>query len=105
MNKNAYSELVKKYREVASDADRRRILSDRELETVAGGVGGSNEATCPVCGKPMVMTGQEFGDGFWYCGDCGVNQIVTDAEFIEIVRYMEQLGYPVEYPVWWNQIK
>jgi hypothetical protein len=106
MNSNAYSDLVRKYRETVPEAERTRLLSDADMEAVSGGVGGANEATCPICGKPMKATGQEFGDGFWICETCGVNQLVSDAEFIEIVKYMEQLGYPgIEYPVWWNQIK
>ena len=46
----AFNEAVKKYRE---EARRLRALSDSEVEKVAGGVGGADEATCPKCGKPM----------------------------------------------------
>ncbi len=102
MKNNPYSDMIKKYREAAGAE--KTALSDRDLEKVAGGVGGANEATCPICGKPMRVD-KSFGDPIWYCDKCDVNQIVSDAEFIEIVRYMEQLGYPVDYPVWWKLIK
>ena len=28
-------------------------INDDKLKNVVGGVGGIDEATCPVCGKPM----------------------------------------------------
>ena len=103
MKNSPYSEMVKKYREQAVGAEM-AALSDRDLERVAGGVGGADEATCPVCGKAMRVD-KSFGDPVWFCDKCDVTQIASDAEFIEIVKYMEKLGYPVDYPVWWNQIK
>lgn len=105
MKRNPCTELVEKYRAEFSDADK-QSLSDAEMERVSGGVGGANEATCPVCGKPMSVSGGEHGDSFWICKTCNVNQLVSDAEFIEIIRMMEQMGYPgIEYPVWWKQVK
>lgn len=103
MKNNPYSEMIKKYKETVGAE--KAALTDQNLEKVAGGVGGANEATCPICGIPMRKTDSGFGDPFWVCDKCGTNQIVSDAEFIEIVRYMEQLGYPVDYPVWWKLIK
>lgn len=97
---------ILRYRAEALAARRPGALSDRELEKVAGGVGGADEATCPKCGKPMRMTGKDFGDGFWSCGECGATQLLSDAETIEIIRYMEMIGYPeIEYPIWWSQVK
>ena len=99
----AFNEAVKKYRE---EAHRLRALSDSEVEKVAGGVGGADEATCPRCGKPMKKIVFGGGDPMWKCSKCGVNQLLPDAEFIEMVKYMEQIGYPgIEYPIWWNQVK
>ena len=101
-----FSEAVKRCRAEAAEARKPHALSDLDMVKVAGGVGGENEATCPKCGKPMRATGQEFGDGFWVCDRCKVNQICSDAEFIEIVRYMESINYPgIEYPVWWDMVK
>ena len=114
----AFNEAVRKYRAEAAAAGKMRALSDSEVEKVAGGVGGADEATCPKCGKPMKkivfggcgkpMEKIAFGGGdpMWKCDKCGVNQLLPDAEFIEMVKYMEQIGYPgIEYPIWWNQVK
>ncbi len=100
MKDNAYTELVRRYREEKGAA----ALSDADMEKVSGGVGGADEATCPSCGKPMKVN-NSFGDSIWYCEKCDMYQLVSDAEFIEMVKFMEQLGYPVEYPVWWKQLK
>lgn len=102
----AFNEAVKKYRAEAAAAGKLRALSDSEVEKVAGGVGGADEATCPKCGKPMEKIVFGGGDPMWQCSKCGVNQLLPDAEFIEMVKYMEQIGYPgIEYPIWWNQVK
>ena len=101
-----FNEAVRKYRAEAAAAGKMRALSDSEVEKVAGGVGGADEATCPKCGKPMKKIAFGGGDPMWECGACGVNQLLPDAEFIEMVKYMEQIGYPgIEYPIWWNQVK
>ena len=105
MSNNPYSELVKKYREEMSNPEKAAALSDRELEKVAGGVGGADEATCPKCGKPMTVNHNPYGDDTWYCKDCDLTQLLSDAEFIEMVDVMKMLGYPVELPVWWEKIK
>lgn len=100
MKDNVYTELVKKFREERGAT----ALSDADMEKVSGGVGGANEATCPSCGKTM-RANSGFGDTIWYCEKCDMYQIVSDAEFIEMVKIMEQLGYPVQYPVWWDKVK
>lgn len=101
MKDNVYTELVRKYREEKGATP----LSDSDMEKVSGGVGGANEATCPTCGRPMKIDNAGFGDSIWYCDKCNMYQLVSDAEFIEMVKFMEQLGYPVEYPVWWDKVK
>ena len=102
----AFNEAVRKYRAEAAAAGKMRALSDSEVGRVAGGVGGADEATCPKCGKPMEKIAFGGGDPMWKCDKCGVNQLLPDAEFIEMVKYMEQIGYSgIEYPIWWNQVK
>ena len=71
--------MIKKYKETVGAE--KAALTDQDLEKVAGGVGGANEATCPICGIPMRKTDSGFGDPFWVCDKCGTNQIVSDAEF------------------------
>lgn len=101
-----HEEALARYKEEVLKARRAAPLSDEQVESVAGGVGGDNEATCPVCGTPMQLSGQTYGSGVWVCGKCGAGQLFTDAETIEMIRYMEAIGYPgIEYPVWWNQVK
>ena len=105
MKDTAYSDLIKLYRERVPEAERLRPLTDDDVARAAGGVGGANEATCPVCGKPMPKTGQECGDGFWYCQSCDVRQLLSDAETIQMIRYMESINYPdITYPVWWSLV-
>ena len=107
MKENKYTEMLKKYKEEAKNAE----LSDQAMVNAVGGVGGANEATCPVCGKPMSRPQDHDPSGphsdVWTCGSCGTNQLFTDAETIEIIRYMEQAGLQsqIEYPIWWSQIK
>ncbi len=101
MNGNKYMEMIKKYREEAKNIE----LSDQDMGKAIGGVGGANEATCPVCGKPMkagVIPG--IGNG-WTCEACGISTDASDAETIQIIKYMEQMGIPdIGYPIWWNQV-
>ncbi|MCR5357458.1 MAG: hypothetical protein K6E63_08660 [Lachnospiraceae bacterium] len=75
-----------------------RELSDSELDKVAGGVGGANEATCPKCGKSMTAK----SDGTWECSSCNITQILSDAEYIEVLRAAEAAGQTagLVYPVW-----
>lgn len=105
MKNNPYGDLIRKYREEIAKPEHAAVLSDHDLEKVAGGVGGENEATCPVCGKPMKISNAGFGDSVWYCETCDMYQLLSDAEFVEMVKIMKQLGYPVELPVWWDQVK
>ena len=99
-----YKNLISTYGDKAKEAMKAGKLSDADLENVIGGVGGANEATCEICGKPMkVGTYPGIGKG-WQCAACGITTDASDADVITIIRYMEQSGMPVNYPVWWNQI-
>jgi ribosomal protein S27AE len=73
------------------------------MDSVTGGVGGANEATCPNCGKSMPAQ----GDGTWFCSACNVTQFLSDAEYIEILKAAEAAGQTagLVYPVWWNKIR
>ena len=99
-----YKDLISTYRDKAKDALKTGKISDEALESVIGGVGGANEATCEHCGKPMKPgTYPGIGKG-WQCATCGIATDASDADIIAIIRFMEQSGMPVNYPVWWNQI-
>ena len=80
-------------------------LKDEMLEKVTGGVGGENEATCPVCGKPMKFTQNPYGSDSWKC-TCGETQFMSDAEYIMFLEAAEAAGQTqgLVYPVWWNQV-
>ncbi len=105
MKQNQYSEMLNRYRAEALEARKNTALADEELKQASGGVGGANEATCHICGKPMTVFHNPYGDDAWTCETCGVTQICSDAETIEIIRYMEQLHIEgLQYPVWWNQV-
>ena len=54
-------------------------IKDEMLEKVTGGVGGENEATCPVCGKTMKLQHNDFGSDYWKCA-CGENQYIGKGE-------------------------
>ena len=101
---NKYIDMIGKFRKEA--AEKVGILSEADLDKVIGGVGGANEATCPTCGKAMTAgTYPTIGKG-WKCPICGLATDASDAETIQIIRYMEQMGISgIAYPVWWNQIK
>ncbi len=101
MNDNKYTEMISKYREAAKNVE----LSDADMNKATGGVGGANEATCPYCGKPMTPGNYPgIGKG-WKCGPCGLTTDCSDAETIQIIRYMEQAGISdIGYPIWWNKI-
>lgn len=101
MEDNKYTKFISKYRNELKNT----ALSDEEMMKATGGVGGANEATCPKCGKPMPRVDNPYGDGYWHCGACNINQICSDAEYIELVRILEQQGVSgIEYPVWWPQV-
>ncbi len=106
MNENRFNEMMKNYREAAKNTE----LSDLDMESARGGVGGANEATCPKCGRPMSRPQDHDPSGphsdVWTCDACGTNQLFTDAETIEVIRYMEKAGLQsqIEYPIWWSQI-
>lgn len=82
-------------------------MNDEALAKATGGIGGANEATCPKCGKPMKKNNNPYGDDIWHCDACNVDQMLSDAETIEIIKAAEAAGQTqgLEYPVWWNKIK
>ena len=84
-------------------------IADSELEKVVGGVGGINEATCPVCGKPMKKSSNPYGTDGWVCPDpnCNQTQFLSDAEYIQFLKAAEAAGQTqgLVYPVWWDQVK
>ncbi len=102
MNDNKYTEMIAKYRTAAKNVE----VSDADMNKATGGVGGANEATCPYCGKPMKAGNYPgFGQG-WQCAACGLTTDCSDAETIQIIRYMEQAGISdIVYHIWWNKIR
>ena len=105
MEKNIYTEFLSSRRD--STKLQNTALSDDEMTKAQGGLGGANEATCPQCGKPMQSKGNSYGDGLWHCDDCGIDQICSDAEYIEILKAAEAAGQTqgLVYPVWWDKVK
>lgn len=83
-------------------------LKDDILEDVVGGLGGIDEATCPVCGKAMKKSNNPYGTDGWVCPDpnCNQTQFLSDAEYIQFLKAAEATGQTqgLVYPVWWKQI-
>ena len=101
MEDNKYTDILKKYRDQVKVNTE---LNDADLKDATGGVGGANEATCPYCGKPMTPGNYDIGKG-WKCNTCKLTTDCSDAEYIQIIRYMEQAGITdIAYPIWWKQI-
>ena len=109
MEDNKFTQFIARSRNEAEKNGRRinTALSDEDMAKAIGGVGGANEATCPICGKPMKVVDNPYGDNFWTCEKCKVDQICSDAEYIEILKYLEATGQTqgVVYPVWWDKVK
>lgn len=82
-------------------------IDDQMLEKVSGGVGGENEATCPKCGKPMRKEANPYGTDSWKCDKCNETQLLSDAEYILMLKAAEAAGQTqgLVYPVWWNKVK
>ena len=108
MEENKYTQFIGKYRNEANELKKKMnaAVSDEDMAQAIGGVGGANEATCPVCGKPMIKVESGYGDPFWKCPYDDTMQIVSDAEYIEMIRMLEQAGQTqgIVYPVWWSQV-
>lgn len=108
MEENKYTQFISKFRNEAEKIrSANTAISDDDMGQAVGGLGGKNEATCPVCGKPMTPVDNPYGDNYWTCSKCKVDQICSDAEYIEMLRLLEQAGATegLVYPVWWNKIK
>ena len=108
MEENKYTQFISKARNEAAKLGKlNTALSDEDMAKAFGGVGGKNEATCPVCGKAMKVVKNPYGDDYWTCDKCNVDQFFSDADYIEIVKLCEQAGQTqgIVYPVWWNKVK
>lgn len=105
MNNSDFTEVLSKFKKEHAGAEKLSALSDREMAKVAGGLGGENEATCSVCGKPMRVSKVENGETFWRCDACKIEHNVSDAEYIALIDMMESFNCPVEYPIWWPEVK
>lgn len=105
MEQNIYTEFLSRYKDNVKAQN--TALSDDEMTKAQGGLGGANEATCPKCGKPMKAENNPYGDGWWHCDACDVDQICSDAEYIEILKAAEAAGQTqgLVYPVWWDKVK
>ncbi|MCR4590807.1 MAG: hypothetical protein K5668_08305 [Lachnospiraceae bacterium] len=103
MKDNEYTLFIKKFKE---GHDINTALSDEDMERATGGVGGANEATCPQCGKPMKVVNNSYGDNYWTCESCAIDQFFSDAEYIEVLKAAEAAGQTqgLVYPVWWKQV-
>jgi rubredoxin len=101
MEENKYTQFISKYRNANT------AVSDEDMAKAIGGLGGKNEATCPVCGKPMTLVNNPYGDNYWTCPTCKVDQFFSDAEYIEVVKMLEAAGQTqgIVYPVWWDKVK
>lgn len=105
MEQNIYTEFLNSCRNNAKISN--TALGDDEMKKAQGGFGGANETTCPKCGKPMKKVNNPYGDDSWHCDDCDIDQICTDAEYIEILKAAEAAGQTqgLVYPVWWKKKK
>ena len=106
MENSKYTDLLKLYKTKMEEGMTR--LTDEDVAQVSGGVGGADEATCPYCSGNIAMNkiNNPYGDPFWTCPKCGMDQYFSDAETIEIIRAMEAMNYPgIQYPSWWSSIK
>ncbi len=83
----------------------RKPLSKEELNVIAGGVGGNNEATCFTCGTKMRRV--EKDGGYWICDKCGFKQTSSDAETIAGIKAAVRAGQiqGIQYPVWWALVE
>ena len=107
MSSKSYTDLVQIYREKLGEQGI-TPLSDEAVGQVAGGVGGNNEATCPYCTGSITMNkiSSPGCDDYWVCPNCGMLQILSDAETIQMIEYFEKIGYTdFEYPSWWSQLQ
>ncbi len=109
MEDNKYIQFISKAR---NEADKLRkaanaAVSDEDMAKAVGGLGGANEATCPVCGKKMKVVENPYGDNYWTCEKCKVDQLFSDADYIEMLTLCEQAGQTqgLVYPVWWDKVK
>ncbi len=104
MKDNKYTQFIKEFK---GNHGTKRLLNESDLESVSGGVGGNNEATCPQCGATMRRVENNYGDPFWKCDSCDIMQIVSDAEYIQMIKEAEKYGQTqgLVYPVWWNQVQ
>ena len=59
-----------------------------------------------AAGIAMSRISNPYGDDYWTCPNCSMDQYFSDAETVEINRAMEAMNYPgIQYPIWWSVIK
>ncbi|WP_036609431.1 hypothetical protein [Oribacterium sp. P6A1] len=108
MNENKYTQFIRNSKEQVEKLGKKMntALSDEDMANVTGGLGGPNEATCPECGKPMKAVDNPYGDNFWTCDACKIDQFCSDADYIAMIKILEQAGQTqgIVYPVWWKDI-
>lgn len=87
--------------------ENRNKLPDEMLENVNGGLGGADEATCPKCGLPMDKVNNPYGTNMWKCAACDETQLLSDAEYILMLKAAEASGQTqgLIYPIWWDKIQ
>ncbi len=106
MENSKFTDLLRQYKAKMDEGI--TPLSDEDAAQVSGGVGGADEATCPCCTGSVAMNriNSPYGDPFWTCPKCGMDQYFSDAETIEIIRAMEAAHYPgIQYPSWWSLVQ
>ena len=104
MTENKYTKALKELKE---KVDLNAALSDAEMANASGGVGGADEATCPECGQPMRLVDNAYGDNYWHCDACNIDQYLSDKDTIEILKAAEAAGQMqgIVIPVWYDPKK
>ena len=81
MENSKFTDLLKQYKAKMDEGI--TPLSDEDVAQVSGGVGGADEATCPYCTGSVAMNkiNNPYGDPFWTCPKCGMDQYFSDDYF------------------------
>ena len=105
MQENVYTNFFNEHKDLVEKV-KNKAIDDSDMAKVSGGVGGANEATCPKCGQPMEVVNNPYGDNYWHCVACDIDQWLPDADYIEIIKASEAAGQTqgLVYPVWWDKV-